>query len=39
MAFAVKLLMQEQTLEECTPLFEDEAFEERRATLEAMIVV
>jgi ArsR family metal-binding transcriptional regulator len=39
MAFAVKLLMQEQTLEECAPLFEDEAFEERRATLEAMILV
>ncbi len=39
MAFAVKLLMQEQTLKECTPLFDDEAFEERRATLEAMILV
>jgi ArsR family metal-binding transcriptional regulator len=39
MAFAVKLLLQEQTLEECTPLFKDESFEERRATLEAMIVI
>jgi ArsR family metal-binding transcriptional regulator len=38
MAFAVKLLMQEQTLEECAPLFNDASFEERRATLEAMIL-
>jgi ArsR family metal-binding transcriptional regulator len=38
MAFAVKLLMQEQALEECTPLFNDESFEERRATLEAMVL-
>lgn len=38
MAFAVKLLMQEQSLEECTPLFNDDSFEERRATLEAMII-
>jgi ArsR family metal-binding transcriptional regulator len=38
MAFAVKLLLQEQTLEECSPLFNDESFEERRATLEAMIL-
>jgi ArsR family metal-binding transcriptional regulator len=38
MAFAVKLLLQEQALEECTPLFKDESFEERRATLEAMIL-
>jgi ArsR family metal-binding transcriptional regulator len=38
MAFAVKLLMQEQSLEECTPLFNDDSFEERRATLEAMIL-
>ena len=38
MAFAVKLLLGEQTLEECTPLFNDDSFDERRATLEAMIV-
>lgn len=38
MAFAVKLLLQEQTLEACTPMLQDEALDERRATLEAMII-
>src|SRR4030067_920154 len=37
MAFACNLLLQERVLEECTPLQVDEAFAERRATLEAMV--
>jgi ArsR family metal-binding transcriptional regulator len=37
MAFACNLLLQERILEECSPLLEDEAFTERRATLEAML--
>jgi ArsR family metal-binding transcriptional regulator len=37
MAFACKLLLQERELEECTPLQADDAFTERRATLEAML--
>jgi ArsR family metal-binding transcriptional regulator len=37
MAFACNLLLQERELEECKPLHEDEAFDERRATLEAML--
>jgi ArsR family metal-binding transcriptional regulator len=37
MAFACNLLLQERTLEECSPLLEDEAFSERWATLEAML--
>ena len=37
MAFACNLLLQERVLEECTPLQADEAFAERRATLEAMV--
>jgi ArsR family metal-binding transcriptional regulator len=37
MAFACNLLLQERELAECTPLQADEAFSERRATLEAML--
>lgn len=37
MAFACNLLLQERELEECTPLQADDAFTERRATLEAML--
>src|SRR4030065_296224 len=37
MAFACNLLLPERVLEECTPLQVDEAFAERRATLEAMV--
>ncbi len=37
MAFACNLLLQERELEECTPLYIDEAFFERRATLVAML--
>jgi len=37
MAFACNLLLQERELDECTPLHADEAFAERRATLEAML--
>jgi ArsR family metal-binding transcriptional regulator len=36
MAFAAKLFMQELDPEECTPMFSDPNFEERRATLEAL---
>jgi ArsR family metal-binding transcriptional regulator len=38
MAFACNLLLQERELEECLPLQADEAFTERRRTLEAMLV-
>ncbi len=37
MAFACNLLLQERELDECTPLQEDQAFTERRATLQAML--
>ncbi len=37
MAFAAKLFMQERSPDECLPLFSDPGFDERRATLEAMI--
>jgi ArsR family metal-binding transcriptional regulator len=37
LAFAVLLIQQEHTLDECPPLQEDPAFAERRATLEAML--
>ncbi len=37
MAFACNLLLQERELDECTPLGEDAAFAERRATLAAML--
>jgi ArsR family metal-binding transcriptional regulator len=37
MAFACNLLLQERELEECTPLQDDAAFAERRATLTAML--
>ena len=37
MAFAARLFMREGEPTECTPLFEDPGFEERRGTLEAMI--
>ena len=37
MAFACNLLLQERELEECTPLYTDVAFVERRATLIAML--
>jgi ArsR family metal-binding transcriptional regulator len=37
MAFACNLLLQERELEECTPLYSDETFSERRATLAAML--
>jgi ArsR family metal-binding transcriptional regulator len=38
MAFACNLLLQERELEECTPLQEDHAFAERRATLAAILL-
>ncbi len=37
MAFACNLLLQERELDECTPLSEDAAFVERRATLASML--
>jgi ArsR family metal-binding transcriptional regulator len=37
MAFACNLLLQARELEECRPLFCDEAFSERKATLAAML--
>jgi 4Fe-4S ferredoxin len=37
LAFAVLLVQQQHTLDECPPLQEDSAFSERRATLEAML--
>jgi ArsR family metal-binding transcriptional regulator len=37
MAFACNLLLQERELEECYPLYDDEAFAERRATLAALL--
>jgi ArsR family metal-binding transcriptional regulator len=37
LAFAVLLVQQQHTLDECPPLQEDPAFTERRATLEAML--
>jgi ArsR family metal-binding transcriptional regulator len=37
MAFACNLLLQERELEECIPLQADEAYVERKATLEAML--
>ncbi len=37
MAFACNLLLQERTLEECLPLYSDQTFTERQATLRAMI--
>jgi ArsR family metal-binding transcriptional regulator len=37
MAFACKMLLQERELEECSPLYDDEAFTERRATLAAIL--
>ncbi len=38
MAFACNLLLQERELEECLPLIIDEAFRERRASLEAILL-
>ena len=37
MVFAAKIFMQERAVDECPPLFSDPGFEERRATLEAML--
>ncbi len=37
MAFAAKLFMQERSVDECPPLFADPGFEERAATLMAMM--
>lgn len=37
MAFAAKLIMRERPVTECLPLVSDTGFEERRATLEAML--
>lgn len=37
LAFAVLLIQQKHTLDECLPLQQDPAFSERRATLEAML--
>jgi ArsR family metal-binding transcriptional regulator len=37
LAFAVLLIKQEHTLDECLPLQQDPAFADRRATLEAML--
>ncbi|MBN2045539.1 MAG: hypothetical protein JW757_11005 [Anaerolineales bacterium] len=36
MAFAAKLFMHERTIDECPPIVADPAFEDRRATLQAM---
>jgi ArsR family metal-binding transcriptional regulator len=38
MAFACNLLLQERTLDDCTPLSADETVTERRATLAAMLL-
>lgn len=37
LAFAVLLIQQKHILEECLPLYQDPAFSERRATLEALL--
>jgi ArsR family metal-binding transcriptional regulator len=37
LAFAVNLILHKRLLEECTPLQNDAAFSDRRATLEAML--
>lgn len=37
LAFAVLLIQQKRTLDECFPMAQDPAFSERRATLEAML--
>ena len=37
MAFAAALLKQQRLLPECLPLAQDQAFGDRRATLEAML--
>lgn len=37
LAFAVLLIQQKHTLDECLPLYQDPAFSDRRATLEAML--
>jgi ArsR family metal-binding transcriptional regulator len=37
MAFAVLLIQQKHTLDECLPMQKDKAFSERKATLEAML--
>lgn len=37
LAFAVNLILHKRSLEECTPLRNDAAFTDRRATLEAML--
>ena len=36
MAFAAKLFMRERSIDECPPIVADPAFEDRRATLQAM---
>lgn len=38
LAFAVLLIQQKRRLEECTPLLQDAAFSEHRATLEGMLM-
>lgn len=37
LAFAVKMILQERVLAECAPLKNDEAFADRKVTLEAMV--
>lgn len=37
LAFAVLLIQEKHTLEECLPLYQDAAFSDRRETLEAML--
>lgn len=37
LSFAVQLILQKRTLEECLPLQQDPAFSDRKATLEAML--
>jgi hypothetical protein len=37
MAFAAALLLQTRTLAECLPLASDQAFSERRVTLESLL--
>lgn len=37
LAFAVMLIQQERSLDECLPMHQDPAFSDRRATLEAML--
>ncbi|HEX9091772.1 MAG TPA: (Fe-S)-binding protein, partial [Anaerolineales bacterium] len=37
LAFAVQLILQQRTVDECTPLLQDPAFQDRMATLVTML--